>query len=61
MNQRYNDVVADYYDFEADSFEKRAGENHVLMTLRDSFREIQISSESSEIQSTPWHLTAENR
>ena len=43
MNQRYNDVVADYYDFEADSFEKRAGENHVLMTLRDSFREITLS------------------
>ena len=42
MNQRYNDVVADYYDFEADSFEKGAVENHVLMTLRDSFREITL-------------------
>ena len=43
MDKEYNEVVAEYYDFEADSFEKRAGENHVLMTLRDDFREFTLS------------------
>ena len=34
----YHEVVAAYYNSEADSFEKRAGENHVLETLRGRFR-----------------------
>ncbi len=43
MESDYNEIVAEYYDFEADSFERRAGENHVLMTLRNDFREFTLS------------------
>ena len=36
----YHKSVADYYDQEAESFESRANDNHVLMHLRDQFRKI---------------------
>ena len=35
----YHKSVADYYD-EAESFESRANDNHVLMHLRNEFRDI---------------------
>tara|TARA_B100001093_G_scaffold388694_1_gene374826 strand:- start:4036 stop:4836 length:801 start_codon:yes stop_codon:yes gene_type:complete len=38
--ETYHKSVADYYDDEAESFESRANENHVLKTLRDEFRSV---------------------
>ena len=43
MREDYDEVVAEYYDEEANTFEQRAEENHVLMWLRDEFREITLS------------------
>ena len=43
MREDYDEVVADYYNEEASTFEQRAEENHVLMWLRDDFREITLS------------------
>ena len=43
MREDYDEVVAEYYDEEASTFEQRAEENHVLMWLRDEFREITLS------------------
>ena len=37
--KKYHQSVADYYDEEAESFESRANTNHVLMTLRNVFRQ----------------------
>ena len=37
--EKYHQSVADYYDEEAESFESRANDNHVLMTLRNVFRQ----------------------
>ena len=37
--EKYHQSVADYYDEEAESFESRANKNHVLMTLRNVFRQ----------------------
>lgn len=37
--EKYHQSVADYYDEEAESFESRANNNHVLMTLRNVFRQ----------------------
>ena len=36
--EKYHKSVADYYDEEADSFESRANDNHVLKTLIDNQR-----------------------
>ena len=44
MREDYDEVVADYYNEEASTFEQRAEENHVLMWLRDDFREITLLS-----------------
>ena len=38
--EKYHKSVADYYDEEAESFESRANDNHVLMTLRNKFRQL---------------------
>lgn len=43
--QTYHQSVADYYDEEAESFEGRANENHVLKTLRNVFREKVLQGE----------------
>ena len=43
MIENYNKVVAEYYDDEARTFERRARENHVLKSLRDEFRKITLS------------------
>lgn len=39
-DEGYHRIVADYYGEEAASFETRAKDNHVLVTLRDRFREV---------------------
>ena len=41
----YHKSVADYYDEEAESFESRANENHVLKHLRNQFRDIVLKGE----------------
>ena len=43
MREDYNEAVAEYYNEEASTFEQRAEENHVLMWLRDEFREVTLS------------------
>ena len=42
-NTDYHDQVANYYDKEAYDFEKRAGQNHVLESLRQTFRDITMT------------------
>ena len=39
----YHDQVAEYYDEEAYDFEKRAGQNHILESLRQTFRDITMT------------------
>ena len=41
--EAYHDEVAAYYDAEADDFEARAGQNHVLEQLRQAFRDVTMS------------------
>ncbi|MEJ6653224.1 MAG: class I SAM-dependent methyltransferase [Euryarchaeota archaeon] len=43
--EKYHKSVADYYDEEAESFESRANDNHVLMTLRNKFRQLVLRGE----------------
>ncbi len=43
MREGYHDEVAAYYDEESDSFEQRAGQNHVLEDLRGFFRTITLA------------------
>ena len=45
----YHKSVADYYDQEAESFESRANDNHVLMHLRDQFRKIVLKGECEHL------------
>ena len=47
--EKYHQSVADYYDEEAESFESRANDNHVLMTLRNVFRQKVLEGWSSNI------------
>ena len=47
--ESYHKSVADYYDKEADSFESRANDNHVLKTLRGKFREIVLQGDVENI------------
>jgi SAM-dependent methyltransferase len=47
--ETYHKSVADYYDEEADSFESRANDNHVLKTLRDKFRAIVLEGDVEKI------------
>ena len=50
MNAKsYHKSVANYYDKEADSFESRANDNHVLKTLRGKFREIVLEGDVENI------------
>lgn len=44
-SKEYHKSVADYYDEEAESFETRANDNHVLMHLRDQFRKVVLQGE----------------
>ena len=46
---KYHKSVADYYDEEAESFESRANDNHVLKTLRDLFREVVLKGDIKNI------------
>ena len=41
--EAYHDEVAAYYDAEAEDFEARAGQNHVLEQLRQAFRDVTMS------------------
>tara|TARA_B100000900_G_scaffold296550_2_gene255137 strand:+ start:312 stop:1112 length:801 start_codon:yes stop_codon:yes gene_type:complete len=41
----YHKSVADYYDEEAETFEGRAQQNHVLGTLRNRFRDVVLEGE----------------
>jgi SAM-dependent methyltransferase len=45
----YHKSVADYYDEEAESFESRANDNHVLKTLRDTFRTIVLRGDVGNV------------
>ncbi|MDB2624207.1 class I SAM-dependent methyltransferase [Candidatus Poseidoniales archaeon] len=47
--ETYHKSVADYYDQEADSFESRANDNHVLKTLRGKFRAIVLEGDVENI------------
>ncbi len=47
--ETYHKSVADYYDEEAESFESRANDNHVLKTLRDEFRTIVLEGDVENI------------
>jgi SAM-dependent methyltransferase len=41
--EAYHDEVAAYYDAEAEDFEARAGQNHVLEQLRQAFRDVTMA------------------
>ena len=41
--EAYHDEVAAYYDSEAEDFEARAGQNHVLEQLRQAFRDVTMA------------------
>ena len=43
--EKYRKSVANYYDEEAETFESRANENHVLGTLREIFRKEVLKGE----------------
>ncbi len=43
--EKYRKSVANYYDEEAETFESRANENHVLRTLREIFRKEVLKGE----------------
>ena len=45
----YHKSVADYYDEEAESFESRANDNHVLMHLRNEFRDIVLQGDVTNL------------
>ena len=47
--EKYHKSVADYYDEEAESFESRAHENHVLQTLRNRFRTIVLDGDVGDL------------
>ena len=47
--KKYHQSVADYYDEEAESFESRANTNHVLMTLRNVFRQKVLEGEVQDL------------
>ena len=46
---KYHKSVADYYDEEAEHFESRANENHVLKTLRGIFRNVVLRGDVENI------------
>lgn len=47
--EEYHKSVADYYDEEAESFESRANDNHVLKTLREIFRTTVLDCDVDDI------------
>ena len=47
--EKYHKTVADYYDEEAESFEARANDNHVLKTLRGIFRTVVLDGDVENI------------
>ena len=48
-SEKYHQSVADYYDEEAESFESRANDNHILMTLRNIFRQKVLEGEARHL------------
>lgn len=49
MTVEYNEAVAEYYDSEADNFEQRTSENHVVSQLRGFFRAVTLSYKPKRI------------
>ena len=45
----YHDEVAAYYDAEAEDFEARAGQNHVLEQLRQAFRNVTMAYDPKHV------------
>ena len=56
----YHKSVADYYDEEAESFESRANENHVLKHLRNQFRDIVLKGEFEQLLEIGYGLVFRN-